>query len=372
MKLLKVIASHFKNCEDNFEISMVPIARKTSEDKEYELVEVADGLYAFSTIGVVGKNASGKTSVMELLSLSNEILGTLRVERKTYSLNGTKLTVFFYHEGNIYKYNLELEEANRGGKIIVLFNNQSIWKKKYFKSKVNNIFDDEGFEPEARDYVLPDDTSAIFFITKGIQTNALFFNSLDIGSGAYDFAFGTQKALNVSEDVLLKILRVFDENIDKLEMLEDSHFKLVFSGKEEILSDQELYYRLSSGTTKGFVLYMLVVLSLRNGFDLIVDEIENHFHKTLVENIITLYKDKSVNKKGATLIFATHYCEILDLFGRQDNIYITKSDDKVHISNMYRDYDVRPELLKSKQFYNDVFKTAVNYEALMDLKKELK
>ena len=39
---------------------------------------------------------------------------------------------------------------------------------------------------------------------------------------------------------------------------------------------------------------------------------------------------------------------------------------------MYRDYDVRPELLKSKQFYNDVFKTAVNYEALMDLKKELK
>ena len=117
---------------------------------------------------------------------------------------------------------------------------------------------------------------------------------------------------------------------------------------------------------------MLVVLSLRNGFDLIVDEIENHFHKTLVENIITLYKDKSVNKKGATLIFATHYCEILDLFGRQDNIYITKSDEKVRISNMYRDYDVRPELLKSKQFYNDVFKTAVNYEALMDLKKELK
>ena len=111
---------------------------------------------------------------------------------------------------------------------------------------------------------------------------------------------------------------------------------------------------------------------MKNGIDIIIDEIENHFHKTLVENIISLYKDKSVNKKNASLIFATHYCEILDLFNRQDNIYITKADKKVHIQNMYRDYDVRPELLKSKQFYNDTFNTAVNYEFLMDLKKELK
>ncbi|WP_022763525.1 ATP-binding protein [Butyrivibrio sp. AD3002] len=99
-----------------------------------------------------------------------------------------------------------------------------------------------------------------------------------------------------------------------------------------------------------------------------IDEIENHFHKTLVENIISLYKDKTVNRKNATLIFTTHYCEILDLFNRQDNIYITKSDEKVHIFNMYKHFDIRSELLKSKQFYNDVFKTAVNYERLMELK----
>ena len=39
---------------------------------------------------------------------------------------------------------------------------------------------------------------------------------------------------------------------------------------------------------------------------------------------------------------------------------------------MYKSFDVRPELLKSKQFYSNVYKTAVNYDALMDLKKELK
>ena len=35
MKILKVIASGFKNCADDFEISYIPTARKTAEDKEY-------------------------------------------------------------------------------------------------------------------------------------------------------------------------------------------------------------------------------------------------------------------------------------------------------------------------------------------------
>ena len=103
-----------------------------------------------------------------------------------------------------------------------------------------------------------------------------------------------------------------------------------------------------------------------------VDEVENHFHKTLVENMISLYKDKSVNKKNASLIFTTHYCEVLDQMGRQDNIWICKSGKHISLSNMYEDYQIRTELLKSKQYYNNAFQTAVNYEELMSLKRKLK
>ncbi len=370
MKLLKVIATGFKNCADDFEISLVPTARKTSEDKEYELLEIADGLFTFSTVGIVGKNASGKTTALELLGLSYEIMGTLSLEKKTYSVNGTKLTLFFFHDGEIYKYSFQLEEELLAGKII--FKDQKIWNKKYYKSKVNEIFEADDFNQLPSENILPEDTSILFFVTRKIHANAFYFNSSDVGQGAYGLAFGVQKSFDISSDILMKIIKVFDENISSLDMVDDGNFRLVFNGKEEVLSAQELYYSLSSGTTKGIVLYMLVVLSLRDGFDLIIDEIENHFHKTLVENIITLYKDKSVNKKNATLIIATHYCEILDLFNRQDNIYIMKSNNKVEIYNMYKDFNVRTELLKSKLFYNDIFKTAVNYEALMDLKKELK
>lgn len=371
MKLLKVIANGFKNCADGFEVSLVPTARKNAEDKEYELVEITEGLYAFSTIGVVGKNASGKTSVLELLRVAYDIIGSLRVSRGNFDLDNVRLCIFFYHEGYIYKYTLRLENSALSESI--LFKDQVIQNKRYYKSKTNEIFDDAGYvEVFGMDNVLPEDTSKVFFITKQLRSVAVQYNSFDMGPGAYGFAFDTQKALELPKDLLMKVIRIFDENVSDLEMIDENNFRMVFCGREEYLSERELYYRLSSGTSKGIVLYTIVVTSLLKGFDLIIDEIENHFHKTLVENIISLYKDKTINKKNATLIFSTHYCEVLDLFNRQDNIYITKSDEKVHIFNMYKHFNVRPELLKSKQFYNNVFKTAVNYDALMDLKKVLK
>ena len=87
--------------------------------------------------------------------------------------------------------------------------------------------------------------------------------------------------------------------------------------------------------------------------------------------MISLYKDKRVNTHNATLIFTTHYCEVLDLFNRRDNIWIAKADSQVYLQNMYDDYEIRTEILKSKQFYNNTFETAVNYEELMNLKRKL-
>ena len=134
---------------------------------------------------------------------------------------------------------------------------------------------------------------------------------------------------------------------------------------------KELRYFLSRGTTKGILLYTFVIASLNHGFDLIIDDIENQFPKTLVEYILSLYKDKSINRYNATLIFTTHYCEVLDLFNRQDNIWISTANRKVSLSNMYDAHELDPKLLKGKRFYNNAFQSSVNYENLMRLKKVL-
>ncbi len=388
MKLLRVKANHFKNCSDEFTIDFVARSRKTAEDKEYELQEIAPDLHVYNTMAFVGKNASGKTSAIELLDMAYSILGGFRLESKHYSYDGIELEIVFYHAGAIFLYETVLETDKLGNR--ALFKNERLYRKKYFKTNVREIYSREDFEripvpmisqtayreidaSASGDYaLLPDDTSRLFYILGKKATRAVYFDSFEAGTDTYRLMFSALKNYGIDSEVLTRILKIFDDNVESLEMLDDKNYKLSFKGEAKTLSDTQLIHLLSSGTTKGLLLYVLMVASLREGFDLLIDEVENHFHKTLVENMISLYKDKSVNRHNATLVFTTHYCEVLDQMGRQDNIWICKSGKQITISNMYGDYQIRPELLKSRQYYNNAFQTAVDYEALMNLKRELK
>lgn len=371
MKLLRVKASHFKNCRDDFTIDFIAQSKKTAEDKEYELQEIANSLYVFNTAAFIGKNASGKTTAIELLDCCYSILGDFRLEGKKYSYENITLEMIFYHENYIYRYRTVLhEDSALGNKAI--FSNQTLERKKYAKTSIKNIYEDDQFKPVSGIGILPEDTSIVFFVLKKKETRAVYFDSNGEGTDTYQLLFKAMKSYSISGEYLTNIIKIFDETIRGLERIDDHNYRLIYQDKEQVLSDKELIYLLSSGTTKGLLLYILVVASLQNGFDLLIDEVENHFHKTLVENMISLYKDKTVNRKNATLIFTTHYCEVLDLFNRQDNIWISKSDGQVYLSNMYKDYNVRPELLKSRQFYNNAFQTSVNYDELMNLKRKLK
>ena len=370
MKLLRIRTSNYKNCCDDFTIDLVAKSKKTSEDKEYELQKIAEDLYVFNTVAFVGKNASGKTSAIELMECCYSILGEFRLEDKHYNYDNVKLEMIFYHKDYIYKYNTILKaDPNLGNK--ANFTEQHIYRKKYYKSKIKEIYSDEGFEEITDLGELPEDTSIVFFVLKKKETRAVYFNCDGEGANTYHQMFRAMKTYKISKTVLTKVIRIFDDKIKSLEMVDEKRYKLVYQDCVKELSDSELVYMLSSGTTKGVLLYIFVVAALENGFDLLIDEVENHFHKTLVENMISLFKDKTVNKKAATLIFTTHYCEVLDLFNRQDNILIAKSDNKIRLDNMYESYNIRPELLKSRQFYNNAFDTSVNYEDLMALKKEL-
>ena len=370
MKLLRVRASNYKNCCDDFTIDLVAKSKKTSEDKEYELQKIAEELYVFNTASFVGKNASGKTSAIELLDCCYSILGEFRLEDKHYSYDNVSLEIIFYHEGYIYKYMTVLKSDSTLG-AQTCFTEQHLYRKPYFKSYAKEIYELNGFEEMHEFGELPEDTSIVFFVLKKKETRAIYFNCDGEGVNTYRLLFRAMKTYKISETVLGKVIKIFDDKIKSLEMLDEKHYRIVYQDAVRELSDSELVYMLSSGTTKGVLLYIFVVAALQNGFDLLIDEVENHFHKSLVENMISLFKDKRVNQKSASLIFTTHYCEVLDLFNRQDNIWITKSEEKVHLYNMYETYNVRTELLKSRQFYNNAFDTAVNYEDLMAMKKEL-
>lgn len=377
MKLLRVVANNFKLCDKDFTISFIPKGNKTMADKEFELQEIAEDLYVFNTLGIIGKNASGKTTAVELLSVVYDIFSNYRIKssEKVFKFidNTFNLDITFFHEGCVYRYITDLvKNINSVDNTSVFFKNEKLYKRVYKKAHAKNLFEFDKFEEVLKEVILPEDTSMIYSLLKEIGLRGIYCSSDDDMYRDYASAFNVYKLLNNKIEVVASLLKMFDEHLKDIKMINENKYKILYSNKnEKEVSDKELYEILSSGTTKGFGLFTFVVYSLRTGSDLIVDELENHFHKTLVENLVNLYKDKSVNKKNATLIFTTHYCELLDLFGRSDNIYISKYDDKIYLENMHENYKFRSELSKSNKFYENEFNTNVSYEALMNFKKEL-
>lgn len=377
MKLLKVVASNFKLCEKDFTISFVPTGNKSAVDKEFELEEIDKDLYVFSTLGIIGKNASGKTTVVELLSVIYDIFSNYRINSSKnifkFIDKPISLDITFYHEGIIYRYLTDLyKNVNSVDNTSVFFKNEKLFKREYKKAHSRELFNYDKFEEIKTEVNLPEDTSLLYLLLKHISLRGIYCPSDDYMYRDYANAFNVYKLLDNNLKIITSLLKMFDEHLDNIKMINENKYKISYTNKTtKEVTNSELYEILSSGTTKGFGLFTFVVYSLRMGSDLIIDEIENHFHRTLVENLVNLYKDKSVNKKNATLIFTTHYCEILNLFSRSDNIYISKYDKVIKLENMHENYKFRAELSKSNKFYSNEFNTNVSYEALMNFKKEL-
>ncbi len=376
MKILKVVANNFKFCEKDFTISFVPEANKTVEDKEFELHEIDENLFVYTTLGIIGKNASGKTTVVDLLALVYDVFSFFKV-KNTINLflmwnKIVNLDVTFYHEGNLYRYIADLCPDESPLNNTINFKNEKLYTRTYYKTSARQIFDYSKYIEIKINTNLPDDTSCLYNVLKKINIRGLYSSSDDLSYRFYSETFNVYKMIDNNHKIIETILKMFDEHLDNIEMINEDKFVVYYNDKSKVeVSNKELYNMLSSGTSKGIGLFTYVVYSLKNGTDLLIDEIETHFHKTLVEYLVYLYKDKSVNKKNATFIFTTHYCELLDLFNRTDNIYITKYDKKIRLENVYKDYNFRPELSKSKKFYSNAFNTDVNYESLMNFKKEL-
>lgn len=377
MNFLRIVANNFKLCEDNFTINFIPSGNKTMIDKEFELQEIAEDLYVFKTIGIIGKNASGKTTAVELLSIAYDIFSNYRI-KNSYKIfrfvdNIVNLDITFFYDGTLYRYVTDLvKNTNSVDNSTVFFKNEKLYKRVYKKAHIKNLFEFDKYEEVKNEVILPEDTSMIYLLLKEIYLRGIYCSSDDNMYRDYASAFNVYKLLDNNFGVITSLLKMFDEHLLDIKMINENKYKIIYSNKlEKEVSNKELYEILSSGTTKGFGLFTFVVYSLRTGADLIIDEIENHFHKTLVENLVNLYKDKSVNKNNATLIFTTHYCELLDLFGRSDNIYISKYDKDIYLENMHDNYKFRTELSKSNKFYDNEFNTNVSYDALMNFKKEL-
>ena len=131
------------------------------------------------------------------------------------------------------------------------------------------------------------------------------------------------------------------------------------------------YRYLSSGTIKGINVFISAMNTFKTGGYLVVDELENHFNHEIVSTIIRFYMDPKVNYTGATLVFSTHYPELLDEFERNDNIYIVRNRQGITVENLSTILK-RNDIKKSEAYQSDFLEgTVPAYDAYMGLKKSL-
>lgn len=249
---------------------------------------------------------------------------------------------------------------------------KSIWEKPIATVKSKKYLTDfTGMKPveqrNSDEAYLSDDVSFVIAHNKKANDTVEIFSLL---------SYTNVNVLPFTEDIPLEVIAFLDPTIEKLcfEQTEGKTFiHLKFKDEEEIIlnnaADLEQY--LSSGTIKGIITFSMVKEVLHSGGYLLVDEIENHFNKEIVTTLVRFFMDSRLNKNGGTLIFTTHYPELLDEYDRNDGICIVRNRNGITAENL--SYILKRNDIKKSDAYQSGFLegTTPAYEAYMRLKKSL-
>ena len=378
MKILRITAQGLPLFKEDLDICFYA-QQRVSEDDKSNLYNMIENYYLHSACAFIGINASGKTSVLKVVNLALSIIKNEPINHaETKSiLGGTKkatICIYFYDKRK-YICCLETEitaKKAKTGEYIYSILSEKLWEKPIASVRSKKYLTDfTGMEPTAirnQDEVyLPDDVSFIIAHNKKVNDTIEVFSLL---------SYTNINVLPFTEDIPLEVIAFLDSTIEKLcfEQVEGKTFiHLKFKNEEEIILNNavDLEQYLSSGTIKGIITFSMVKEVLQSGGYLLVDEIENHFNKEIVTTLVRFFMDSRFNKNGGTLIFTTHYPELLDEYDRNDGIYIVRNRNGITVENLSCIL-TRNDIKRSDAYQSGFLEgTTPAYEAYICLKKSL-
>ncbi|MGN9017478.1 AAA family ATPase [Lachnospiraceae bacterium HCP1S3_C3] len=381
MKILKIEVNGLPNFENKLEICFMAQQRVSADDKE-KLVNVFSNIYVNKVVSFVGINASGKTTILKTISFVMKMLNNQSINniQSRVILNDmgeddqVVITTFFYDGSNVNKLETYIgkEISDMDGSERFVIRDEILWSKGTSKVEAKkNIFQfSDGDLKKKRDkeeQYLMDDISIIVAENKKRNSSIFIRDMLE---------WTDHNIINVLGRFPRELLTFLDPSIEYLECTfkeKKVDIRLKFYGKDEVVinSTKILENYLSSGTIKGLGVFMSAIFAFSEGGYLIIDEIENHFNREIVATLIRFFMDAKVNKNDATLIFSTHYSELLDEFDRNDGIYVVRNKAGISAENM-SEILKRNDIKKSEIYDSDYLGgTVPAYEAYMALKKVL-
>ena len=378
MKILRITAQGLPLFKEDMDICFYT-QQRVSEDDRNNLYNLIDNYYLHSACAFIGINASGKTSVLKVINLALNIIKNEpinHVEAKTILGGSEKAAIrtYFYDKR---KYICCLEtvitaKKAKTGEYVYSILSERLWEKPIAGVKSKKYLTDfDGIEPvdtrNSNEAYLSDDVSFIIAHNKKVNDTVEVFSLL---------SYTNVNVLPFTEDIPLEVITFLDPTIEKLcfEQAEGKTFiHLKFRDEDEIILNNavDLEQYLSSGTIKGIITFSMVKEVLQSGGYLLVDEIENHFNKEIVTTLLRFFMDSKLNRNGGTLIFSTHYPELLDEYERNDGIFITRNRNGITAENLSKILK-RNDIKKSDAYQSGFLEgTTPTYEAYMQLKKSI-
>lgn len=392
--VLEFSVGNFRSIKEIQTISFVasPIVSKYKEVDENNTFRATDKIRLLKSLAVYGANASGKSNFIKAFTLFMNIINT-SVKNETVLNNiesfafsdetinqPTYFQILFILNNITYRYGFEATKKEVVAEWLFSKNytksnrESSIFKREYQELDIN----EKNFKSIRKFRNLIDSTNPIFRKnTLFIATLAAFNEDLskniaDYFSNNIQVLFGlSHKLLRETvdnlmasdlelQDEVLAMLQESDTSIEAIHIIDSSKLKNgellskynnIYSGGDQKLiltfhsknsksinsKPTILFFdaHASEGTKKMYEIYPFILLAIRDGGIIVIDEFDARFHPRLSQKIIDLFNNPKTNPKNAQLLVVTHDTNLLSAktFRRDQILFVEK--DKNEASRIY-------------------------------------
>lgn len=384
--LLQFLTQNYASIRDEKILSLYP-----SADREHQENIIVNGKFkALGMAAVYGANASGKTAIYKAMTIALVILRWSNIRQINDKIPYVPFKFDKISSGNPSKFEFTFI-AGDGKKYVYGFSSDATriheeYLYRYSSNRPSMVFDRKGseykFSRSEKNLLEPlvrmNTENKLFLATAtawNVESTKIPYTWLSEGIDAYTNdenipnialdQYRTEQDENVS--FARRLLKQADINISEIQveakkLTVPEGFPLlggvVIAGQlvqpqeqykikittEHIIKDtdgQNQMYTLplneeSLGTQQLFFLAPLLRQTLEKGKVLVVDEIDRSLHPFIVKFLVNLFRNPSINIKGAQLIFTTHETTLLSLDTfRRDQVYFTEKDAETGATDLY-------------------------------------
>lgn len=353
--LCQFTVKNYKSIRDEITFDMQAAAISEHDNK---IIKDIDGESFLPISTIYGPNGGGKSNVLEALhTLDSKVLRPLcatcdkaycdykarkiPVEPFAFSEQAkdepTEFELFFRTEKAEYRYILHVKKDE------VVY--ESLDRVKMDTGRRSALFRRDTESTELKGIFgklkISEDLSAtlplISYLGITYKKNEVVKDVLNWFEDAIDFLnYGNpyqemRTAIAKSEDIkhlVLNMIKEMDLDIEDFRIEEKDNDRIEIFTKHTVdgYSAEITLSEESSGTRKLFGLLPFIAKSLIYGTTLVIDELDAKIHPMLLQYIIKLFTDMSINKKGGQLIFTSHDLSTMnnDVFRRDEIWFVAK------------------------------------------------